>query len=815
MATKHSQAGNAPATSGFPSKPTDLAGPVGASRPPVADLIEELKHTYDGRAGTLGLDGTSGDTLIHIEKIAAREAAFQTLSQPLPASLEAALARRGITRLYSHQAQTVESLRAGHNVALVTATASGKTLSFNLPVLETILKEPSATALYIFPTNALMNDQVATLHSLLDDLDEAGRNIRAFKYNGAMSEDEKKLVRRSQPNILLTNPELVHLSLTAWHRAWPGFLRNLRYIVVDEVHSYRGVFGSHIAHLLRRLRRVCAFYGATPQIVCCSATIGNPTELVERLTGLDNFVTINNDGARKNERHFVIWKPPTFQPDAYHAEPTTRSYLEESVDLFKQLLGQGYNTLCFTRLRRYAETMYRMCRETSSTAQMDKIMVYRAGLRADERVKIERGLKDGSVEGVFSTNALELGIDIGGLDAVLIAGYPGSQMGVWQQAGRAGRGDKDAAVFMVASQNPIDQYFVANPTDLFTRQAERAFINVENENIARQHLACMAQELPFNRAELEKYHPASATLLVKRMIAEGILGLRADGVSYYKRDDNPHARLSLRTSTTRKFKIVNRHNGHEIGLIEPPNLYSETHPGAIYTHGGETYRVEELDETAQQVLVVPINTNHATSSVGRTDIKIEQHHSDRQLTLGGGLPVKIGRGMGEVAEQIYGYREELLFRPGRRPADVINLKQPLTIQMRTELVWLVLPPREHFATLATFDSGLHGLEHLLLGLFPLEVMCDPTDIGSTSFGAHILNESRPTIYFFDSCEGGAGFAYGCYDRLEDLLQLAYRTIKSCRCKSGCPACVQSARCRDASAPTSKEGARLILQKLLG
>ena len=446
---------------------------------------------------------------------------------------------------------------------------------------------------------------------------------------------------------------------------------------------------------------------------------------------------------------------------------------------------------------------------------MQGITVYRAGLRAEERMSIERGLKDGLIDGVFSTNALELGIDIGGLDAVIIAGYPGSQMGVWQQAGRAGRGDKDAAVFLITSQNPIDQYFVANPNDLFKRQAESAFINVENENIARQHLICMAQELPFNRLELEKYHPASTTLLVKRLIAEGMLGLRKDGVCFYPREENPHARLSLRTSTTRKFKIINTNNGHEIGLTELPRLYSETHPGAIYNHAGETYRVERIDETTSQVLVLPINTNHATSSVGRVDIRPEKNQESRSLKLSSGLPVEIGKGAGEVVEQIYGYREEALFQRSRRIPDVINLDRPLSVQMRTEMIWLVLPPRDRFATQASFDSGLHGLEHLLLGLFPLEVMCDPTDIGSKSFGAYILNESRPTIFFFDSCEGGAGFAHGCYDRIEDLLQLAYRTIKSCRCTSGCPACVQSARCRDAGAPTSKEGARLILQKLLG
>lgn len=777
----------------------------------VLQLLAELRQLYDRRSATLLADGTPEPTLVHIEQLAASEAVFGELERPLPLLLETALQKRGINRLYSHQVQAIEALRGGSNVALVTATASGKTLSFNLPILETILAHPRATALYIFPTNALMNDQLATLNALLADID---RPIRAFKYNGTMSDEQKREARRARPNILLTNPELIHLSLTAWHKAWPDFLRNLRYIVIDEVHIYRGVFGSHIAHLIRRLRRVCEHYGAKPQFMCCSATIGNPIELVQKLTGLADFVAVTNDGSRKNKRYFTIWKPPTFPPDEHRPESLARSYLEETVDLFKHLIRSGYATLCFSRLRRYAENMYRMCRDSSTANQMQNVMVYRAGLKADERVAIERGLKEGRLDGVFSTNALELGIDIGGLDAVIIAGYPGSQMAVWQQAGRAGRGDKEAAVFLVASQNPIDQYFLANPSDLFLRRPESALLSVENESIARQHLACMAAELPFNRAELERYYPASISSLVKQMIWANDLGLNDLGICFYPHDDNPHGRLSLRTSTTRKYTIVDEVSGREIGLIEPPNLYIEAHPDAIYTHAGDTYRVQTIDEAARKVLVKPVNTNHMTSSVARTQVRLEGQFEQRTLTTASKLPMVIGKGRGLVTAQIYGYREQTLFQRGRQAPDVINLKQPLMVETHTELLWLILPTREEFADIVALDSGLHGLEHLLVGLFPLEVMCDPMDIGSTSYGAHIPNDNRPTIYFFDSCEGGAGFAHGCYERIEELLQVAYQTVKSCRCVAGCPACVQSARCREMSDRISKVGARLLLQRLL-
>jgi DEAD/DEAH box helicase domain-containing protein len=323
----------------------------------------------------------------------------------------------------------------------------------------------------------------------------------------------------------------------------------------------------------------------------------------------------------------------------------------------------------------------------------------------------------------------------------------------------------------------------------------------------------MAKELPFNRADLQQYYPDSVIKLAEKLIEEKALVTRR-GYCLYPGGDNPHGRTSLRTSTTRKFQIVNTGSGREIGLIEPPNLYTETHPGAIYTHAGETFRVERLDERASKVYVRPEVTTHSTASVARTTIKMEPHLEERSVALQPALAIKVGKGRGEVIEQVYGYREEPLFRRNSRRADVVNLDYPLTITSQRELLRLVLPPREKFGMIAAFDSGLHGLEHLLLGLVPLEVMCDPTDIGSTSHGADILNDARPVIYLFDSCEGGAGFAHGCYQRVEDLLQLAYSTVKSCRCASGCPACVQSARCREANDGVSKQGARQILQLLL-
>ena len=798
------------------TKPTPPVVDPTIERVGVSSLIEQLKLRYNGR-GVSANSLDPGVTLAHIEKMEAREPVYAELDQLLPTPLQNALTKRGISQLYFHQADAINKLRAGNNIALVTATASGKTMCFNLPVLETLLENPKATALYIFPTNALMNDQLATLQSLIADLGPSGRNIVAHKYFGQMSRDEKSEVRRQKPRILLTNPELVHLSIAAWHNVWPQFLNNLKYIVIDEVHTYRGIFGSHMGHVLRRLRRICDFYGANPQFICCSATIGNPLELVENLTGLDDFQLIDQDGSRKNARHMVVWKPPLFEGDN-KGELKPRSYMEETVDLFGTLLDNNFSTLCFARTRRNAENMHRMLGRHRSSRTMLKTAVYRAGLQTLERVRIEQGLKEGEIEGVFSTNALELGIDIGGLDAVIVSGYPGSQMAMWQQAGRAGRGGKDAVVFLITSKNPIDQYFSANPRDLFTRQAERALINIENPNIAKQHLLCAAQELPLKTRQLEQYYPAEIDAIVTELEAKGDL-INAGGAWVYPAGKTaPHQSVSLRTSTTQRYNLVNQNTGREIGTIEPPNVYTETFPGAIYSHGGETYKVDHIDEIGHQVLVYPImDSEKVTSNVGETLIQSDlTNQQKRILKMPSGLTIEVYRGKGYVTENVQGYREVSLFERGKSATTppIVYLKKPLQTTMQTEMVWLVLPDRNVFHDENFFDSGLHGLEHLLMGLFPIQVMCDPTDISATSFGSSIELANRPVIYIFDNCEGGAGFAYGCYDKIGDLLKLAARTLVSCACTDGCPACIQSPRCREMNTGLSKRATYSLLKRLL-
>lgn len=789
---------------------------IAAPRLTVPQLLDQLKLRYNGR-GVAANALDPGVTLAHIEKMEMREPIYAELERALPLPLQHALAKRGISQLYCHQAEAINKLRQGHHIALVTATASGKTMCFNLPVLETLLADPQATALYIFPTNALMNDQLATLHGLTGDLGEGGKNISAHKYFGQMSRDEKSEVRRQKPRILLTNPELVHLSLVAWHNVWSQFLSKLKYIVVDEVHTYRGIFGSHMAHVLRRLRRVCEHYGAKPQFVCCSATIGNPLELVENLTGLQDFDLIDQDGSRKNSRHVVVWRPPLFEGDG-KSELKPRSYIEETVDLFGTLLDSNFGTLCFARTRRNAENMHRMLGRNRSSRTMGKTAVYRAGLQTTERVRIERGLKDGEIEGVFSTNALELGIDIGGLDAVIVAGYPGSQMALWQQAGRAGRGDKDAVVFLITSKNPIDQYFSANPRDLFTRQAERALLNVENPNIAKQHLLCAVQELPLRTGQLAQYYPVEIDPIVAELEAAGEI-INAGGAWIYPMGQPaPHQSVSLRTSTTQRYKLVNQNSGYEIGSIEPPNVYTETFPGAIYSHGGEIYKVDHIDEEGHQVLVYPItDAEKVTSNVGETLIQTELvSQQKRILKLPSGLSIELYRGKGFVTETVQGYRELPLFERGKSATTppIVYLKKPLQTTMQTEMVWLVLPDRNAFLDENFFDSGLHGLEHLLQGLFPIQVFCDPTDISAASFGSSVELANRPVIYLFDNCEGGAGFAYGCYDKIGELLKLAARTLVSCACKEGCPACIQSPRCREMNTGLSKRATHTILKRLL-
>jgi DEAD/DEAH box helicase domain-containing protein len=722
--------------------------------------------------------GAHRDTqIVDVAELPGREAAYAEPHPELPAPLVSALRRRGITRLYSHQVEALERVRRGENVVVATATSSGKTLCYNLPVLETILGSPEARALYIYPINALINDQFESLAQL--NLALGPHAVSMGRYTGAVNSAKRREVRARQPNILLTNPEMLHLSLLQWHHLWGSLWRNLAYVVIDEIHTYRGVFGSNVAYLLLRLLRIARHYGANPQFVCCSATIANPQELAERLTS-QPFAVVSHDGAASGKKLFVLWNPPLERDGDANVR---RSYALESVDLMRHCLRADLNTIVFTRARRLTEQMTRLGQEalaqeapdsSQAAAWAAQIASYRAGYLAKERESIEARLKSGTLRGVIATNALELGIDIGGLDAAIIAGYPGTIMSTWQQAGRAGRRGRDALVFLVASQNPLDQYYMAHPEQFHAEAHERAIVDMANPFIRLRHLLCAAKELPWSARELAEA-PDDLRHALGRLCSLEVLaehresGFGARLVYPESRRDDIHMRMSLRSAGQDTYRIISQ-DRQEIGTIEPPNVFRETHPGAIYQQSDGDYRVVALNRRERSVLVRPESAPHYTRSRSESSLRIVESVATRPLGEPvSGLTVTLGAVL--VTETIRSYQE--LEMGSNRLIRRVNLDQPLSLRLNTTALWLGVSsdfeaamegdaPQERRERLG---RALHAVEHLLAGLLPLLVMCDRRDVD----GHHDL--SHPdlpcgAVFLYDAYEGGIGLVEAAYHRIE-------------------------------------------------
>ena len=571
-----------------------------------------------------GVLAGEGGPIVHIESLDVRQPEYGAPSPPLGTSLQRALGFLGVSQLYVHQVEALERVRAGQNVVVVTATSSGKTLCYNLPIIERLLVEREGRALYIYPINALVNDQLKSLFKINLALGKEALGIA--RYTGSLSAEKRRDTRARNPNIFLTNPEMLHLSFLLWHQNWQDLWRNLRFIVIDEVHTYRGVFGSNMAQLLRRVLRMAAHYGSSPQFICCSATIANPKELVENLVGRE-FQVIDRDGAGRGQRYFVLWNPPLTSTDGSNVR---RSYVEESVDLLLHCIRARYNTIVFARARRLTERMLRLTKTTDQaaveTSPSQRISSYRAGYLAEEREEIESRLKTGDIRGIITTNALEMGIDIGGLDAAIIAGYPGTIMSTWQQAGRAGRRGRDALIFLVASQNPLDQYYMGHPHDFFARPHELAVVDLRNPYIRLKHLLCGARELPLSADEVSRMDPELRATVGElrdlKLLEPCSLGDKSEGLTYPASRRDIHFRVALRSASHETFHILDQ-DRNEIGTIEPPNAYREAHPGAIYQHAEDDYRVVSLSRKENVILVRPENAPHYTRSLSMLGLYTE------------------------------------------------------------------------------------------------------------------------------------------------------------------------------------------------
>lgn len=685
-------------------------------------------------------------------------------------------------KLYTHQAKAIELIRDGSDVIITTPTASGKTLAFNIPILERLREKKAARALYIYPTKALSNDQLKTLEAMEKTY---GVDVHPAVYDGDTPKSIRPHIRRTS-RIVLTNPYGLHHYLP-WHGKWRTFYENLDYVVMDEVHRYRGVFGSNIAMLVRRMLRVCKRYDSDPQFILSSATIANPREFSEKLTGR-TFKVVSDDGSASGKKYFVFWNPM--------ANPESSTHVQTS-ELLAYMVNNGFQTLCFTISRKMAELIARWSREMTSRT----ITAYRAGYLPEERRKIENGLKTGVIRGVASTNALELGMDIGGLDVVLTSGYPGTVISTWQQAGRAGRGREEAAAFFIAFENPLDQYFMKHPDRFFEKAHEHAVIDLGNPHISMGHLMCAASELPLTEKEnlYSEYEEELRALERKGLIHKTQLG------SVYSGTRRPAEFVKLNNISEESIMIVNE-RGELLETMERNQAYREAHDGAVLLHQGESYIVKNLDLEDNIASVSQRDVDYYTEPRSLTDLHIIKNQ--REIERNG---VRICHGEVNVSESYTSYRVKKFDRLlAVKPLDLPP------INFETESTWLEVPTqivKKDEKTGLNLEGGLHAIEHAIIAMTPFHAICDRWDIGGVSSPLH-PDTGVPSIFIYDSYQGGIGISEKCFHLMEKLLQTTYELIRDCDCEHGCPSCIYSPKCGNNNEPLDKQAAIKILETLL-
>ena len=759
-------------------------------------------------AGSLGgvdprafLDELTADpevapSLVGVRELPARAPLTEPFPDDLPELLVQRLALLGIEGLYPHQARGLEALRAGRNLIMATGTASGKTLVYNAAFAEAALTTPKATALYLYPTKALARDQLRAVRALKI------HEVKAAVYDGDTPKAERPLIRKNA-NLVMTNPDMLHLSLLPDHARWADFFFRLSIVVVDEAHVCRGVFGSHVAMVLRRLRRLVAHYGGDPRWCLASATVGNPGELATRLTGLD-VDEIVEDASPRGEKLFALWNPPILDEDTGQR----RSALTEASGIMGSLVEDGIRTIGFTRSRRAAELLAEFARRAVGDAQLrTRIKAYRAGYLAEDRRKLEQQLADGELLGVASTNALELGIDIGSLDAAVLVGYPGTRASMWQQAGRAGRRDTDSLAVLVAQDDPLDQYLVHHPDDLFDKPAEAAVIDPTNPYVMEPHLRCAARELPLREPDLAFFGPP-AIAAVERMTERGELVERRD--AWHERGtESPHRAVDVRAGGGHVYTIVVAETGELLGTADERRAYATLHPGAVYLHQGEQYLVRELNLVDRVAAVSEADPDFYTQARDVTDIEVGEVEAASSIG-------EVGQRFGtvRVTNQVVSYVKKLVST--NEIVDEIPLPLP-PVHLETKAVWWTIPQRVFDrAAVGPRDlpGAIHAAEHAAIGLLPLVATCDRWDIGGVSTPMHD-DTAMTTIFIYDGYPGGAGITERGAATSDRWLRATFEAIRQCPCPRGCPSCVQSPKCGNGNEPLDKSGAASLLAAILG
>jgi len=719
----------------------------------------------------------------------------------------AALERMGIERLYSHQAEAIHAATEGPTI-VTTGTASGKSMCFNLPTLHILCEQTRARALYLYPTKALAQDQARALTSF-----GLPKRVRPAIYDGDTPREARAQIRRSA-NVVLTNPDMLHVGILPNHAAWADLFANLAVVVIDEAHVYRGVFGSHVANVLRRLRRIAAAYGTEPIFLMTSATIANPVELAERLTGLEDVRLIDEDGSPAPQRRIAVWNPPLTDDKL----GTRRSALGEAAELLARLVRDGARTICFMKSRKGVEVLARLVKQDLQDTDPEHpdghrlaelVVPYRAGYTAQQRRELEARLTKGELHAVITTDALELGIDIGELDAAVVVTFPGTVASLRQMWGRAGRRGRGLAMY-VAGEDALDQFFCRHPEDFLDRPVEAAILDHESAPIFRSHLLCAAHEGPLSGGDAEFLGPRWETH-AEHLESAGALRRRGTvaPTTYVLRQPGgyPAGEVSLRSASPESFAIVDVSSGELLGSTEAARAHSTVHEGAIYMHQGRSYEVRELDLERRRALVSPFDGDWYTQPKSDTDTEIVKL-LDRRETLG----VTLSFGEVSVTDTVLAYQRRRLIDHAQ--VDIVALDLPST-SFSTQALWFELDATELAEELSmeALLGSLHATEHAQIAVLPLIAMCDRWDIGGLSTNFH-PQTGVPTIFIYDGHPGGIGITRTAFARFEELCGDAHRLIAECPCSKGCPSCVQSPKCGNLNEPLHKAGARVLLERLL-
>ena len=703
----------------------------------------------------------------------------------------------GIAAPYEHQVAVAEHARAGRNVVVATGTASGKSLAYLMPVVTAAIENPKSTALYLSPTKALATDQLRAMRAL------TVTQLRAATFDGDTPAAERDWVR-AHANLVLTNPDMLHRALLPQHTRWSRFFKGLRYVVVDECHGYRGVFGSHVAQILRRLRRICEKYGSSPVFVLASATVSSPETSAARLIGAD-VVAVTDDASPRGATEFALWEPPL--TDAEFG--VRRSSPAETADLLTDLVIEGVRTIAFIRSRRGAESIAAQVRRQLAEVAPElggKVAAYRAGYLPEERRALEAALQSGALTGVAATSALELGVDITGLDAVLLSGYPGTVASVWQQAGRAGRRGGEALAVFVARDDPLDTYLVHHPEALFGRPVEATVLDPDNEHVLDPHLCAAAAELPLTKDDFALFGPRTEERLAD-LVRTGYLRHRPTGW-YWARRERATDLADIRSTGGAPVRIVEEATGRLLGTVDAAASHTTVHDGAVYLHQGDSYVVRRLDLDADVALVYADEPDYTTSAKDVTDIRVVE--TLRSVAWG---PVTFSFGTVDVTNQVVGYLRKRIFT-GEVLSDEPLLLPPR--QLRTRAVWYTMPIdllASYGVEWADIPGAAHAAEHAGIGLLPLFATCDRWDIGGVSTALH-EDTGLPTVFIYDGYPGGAGFAERGYVAGVAHLRATREAIAGCGCESGCPSCVQSPKCGNGNNPLDKAGAVRLLDAVL-